>query len=158
VLFWDWRGEYDGPSIDSYRGVAEILRRRSFSARYVPARRPPGDGRLADEAAGLAYVLAELGRDLTIVWDEIALVCRSSDEEGGPGWLLRYARPQAIGVWWATQFPSRIPTVLLGETRRLFCFHLDHPAHLAPLRTYLDEPQLRELASLPPYDYLEVNK
>src|SRR2546425_374501 len=71
---------------------------------------------------------------------------------------LRYARPQRISVWWATQFPTRIPSVLLGETRQLYVFHLDHPAHLQALRLYLSEDDLRRVAALPPRQYLSIVK
>jgi hypothetical protein len=156
VLVWDWRGEYPGP-VAGLRDLPALFARRSFRARYCPVKRPPGGPGLIQEFNALAYVVAELGRDLLLVADEVKLLVENG-EENGVGWLLRYARPQGIGIAWATQTPTCLPSVLLGETRTLYVFHLDHPAHLSALRTALTPEELRRVAALPPYQYLTVNK
>lgn len=156
MLIWDWRGEYPG-RVAGLHDLPALFAKRSFRARYRPVKRPPGGASLIQEFNGLAWVIAELGRDLVLVADEIKLLV-DNGEENGIGWLLRYARPQRISIFWATQTPTCLPTVLLSETRRLFVFHLDHPSHLSALRTVLDPADCQRVAALPPFSYVTIDK
>ena len=150
VLFWDWRGEYDGQPV----GLSELpalFRRRSFTARYRPA-----DNNLVYEFNALCHVVRKLGAGLSFVVDEVALVTPSY-QEGGLGLLLRYSRPQGINLYWATQRPTRLPGVLISEVNQLYVFHLHNRADLSALGGMLSESDVNQVRSLAPHQYLTVH-
>ena len=150
VLFWDWRGEYDGKQIE-LGDLPALLQRRRFTAVYRPS-----DGDLVAEFDALAHVLRKLGHDLTLCVDEVAHVVPQY-REGGLGLLLRYSRPQRINILWATQRPTRLPGVLLSEANTLYVFHLHHPKDLQALGTVCAPADLARLPALPPHEYLTLN-
>ena len=150
VLFWDWRGEYDGEKV-TLEQLPALFRKKRFSAVYRP-----GNGDLVREFDALCHVARCIGRDFTFCCDEAALVTPGY-REGGLGLLLRYSRPQGINILWATQRACRIPGVLLSEANTLYVFHLHHRADLQALSTVLDPDDLGRVAALPPHEYLTIH-
>lgn len=151
-VIWDWRGEYPGLEV-TRRALAPILKKKTFAVRVRPTRWAP----LVDGFAALAHVISELGENLTVVCDEVALVTPDR-KEGGIGHLLRYARPQGIGLLWATQRPTGIPGILLSESRTLYCFHCDARADVSTLNQYVPLDVVEQIATLPPYKFVKVDK
>jgi hypothetical protein len=149
VLFWDWRGEYDGTRV-GLDDLPDLFHHKRFVAVYRP-----GAGDLVREFDALCHVVRCLGKDLTFCCDEIALVTPHY-REGGMGLLLRYSRPQRINLYWATQRAARIPGVLLSEVNTLYVFHLHGRGDLQALSTVLDPDDLGRVAALPPHQYLTV--
>jgi hypothetical protein len=133
--------------------LPQLFRRKSFTARIRPQRWES----LQHGFAALAHVVGELGENLTVICDEVALVTPDR-KEGGIGQILRYARPQRIGLLWATQRPTGIPGILLAETRTLYCFHCDARADRIALSGYLSEAELNQVATVPPYQFVTVHK
>lgn len=150
VIFWDWRGEYDGERVQ-LTDLPELFTRKRFVVRYCP-----GSGDLVKEFDALCHVVRCLGKDLTFCCDEIALVTPNY-REGGMGLLLRYSRPSRINLFWATQRAARIPGVLLSEVNRLYVFHLHQRADLQALSSVLSPDDLGRVAALPPHQYITVN-
>lgn len=150
MLFWDWRGEYDGETVDLH-GLPHLFKKKRFVGVYRP-----GAGDLVREFDALCHVVRCLGNDLTFCCDEISLVTPNY-KEGGFGLLLRYSRPQRINLFWATQRATRIPGVLMSEVNRLYVFHLHQRSDLQALSSVLDAEDLGRVAALPPHQYLTVN-
>lgn len=150
MLFWDWRGEYQGEQVGLH-DLPTLFQKKRFVAVYRP-----GAGDLVHEFDALCHVVRCLGQDLTFCCDEIALVTPNY-REGGMGLLLRYSRPQRINLLWATQRAARIPGVLMSEANRLYVFHLHQRSDLQALASVLDEEALGRVAALPPHEYLTVN-
>jgi hypothetical protein len=152
VLIWDWRGEYDGPIMER-ADLPALLPKKSFAARIRPNRLET----LPNGFAALAHVVTGLFSDVTVICDEVALVTPNRSE-GGIGQILRYARPQRIGLLWATQRPTGIPGILLAESRTLYCFHCDARADLIALSHYLREEEVHRVGLLPAREFLTVSK
>lgn len=93
---------------------------------------------------------------MVIVLDEIFLVCPNR-REGEVGMLLRYARERRIGLLWATQLPTHLPSVLLAVTKTLHVFHLHATGSLQVLRQWLSPEQLETVKALPPHESLTIN-
>lgn len=146
---WDWKDEYLGERVD-LRGVAELFTRRSFQARYVP----PKWGTIAHFEA-LAHIILCLGRDFTLLVDEVTTVTRRY-EEGGLCQILRFTRSQRVNVLWASQRPTHLPSTLLSEVNRLHVFHLHSRSDLVALSSILEPADLQRVAALPPHEYLTV--
>lgn len=153
VIFWDWRGEYEGERIHNLKELATILcsSRKRFTLVYRP-----GAGSLIYEFDALCHVVRCLGEDLTFCCDEISLVTPNY-KEGGFGLLLRYSRPQRINLFWATQRATRIPGVLMSEVNQLYVFHLHQRSDLQALANVVDAEALGRVAALPPHQYITVN-
>lgn len=150
VIFWDWRGEYDGERV-GLDDLPTLFQKKRFVAVYRP-----GAGDLVKEFDALCHVVRCLGKDLTFCCDEIALVTPNY-KEGGFGLLLRYSRPNRINLFWATQRATRIPGVLMSEINRLYVFHLHQRSDLQALANVIDPDDLGRVAALPPHHYLTVN-
>ena len=150
MLFWDWRGEYEGQAV-GLSDLPALFARRSFTARYRPA-----DGNLMAEFNAVAHVVRKLGADLSFCVDEVALVTPQY-QEGGIGLLLRYSRPQKINLYWATQRPTRLPGVLISEVNQLYVFHLHNRADLSALSGILDDAEVNRVRGLAPHQYLTVH-
>lgn len=130
-----------------------MLKRKSFAVRIRPDRLET----LINGFSALAHIVTNLFADVTVICDEVALVTPNRSE-GGVGQILRYARPQRIGLLWATQRPTGIPGILLGETRQLYCFHCDARADLLVLGGFIGERELGRVATLPPREFITVSK
>jgi hypothetical protein len=152
TIIWDWRGEYDGPTLDR-ADLPTLLKQKSFCIRVRPNRLET----LPNGFAALAHLVTALFADVTIICDEVALVTPNRTE-GGIGQILRYARPQRIGLLWATQRPTGIPGILLAETRMLYCFHCDARADLIALSHYLPESKVGRIGLLPVREFITVSK
>lgn len=107
--------------------------------------------------AALAHLVTALFSDVTVICDEVALVTPNR-AEGGIGAILRYARPQGIGLLWSTQRPTGIPGILLAETRTLYCFHCDARADIIALTHYLRPDEVARIGLLPAREFLTVSK
>ena len=60
---------------------------------------------------------------------------------------VQMGRQKEIGVWCATQRPSRIPIPLLSESEHTFTFRLRHPADLKRMAEYTDPRVLTDPAT-----------
>lgn len=147
---WDWKGEYAGDVISTFGDVAALFHRPRFRAVY----RAPLWGTVKEFDA-LCHVLLRLGSDCLFAVDEVSTVC-DRYTEGGLGQLLRLSREQRISLAWATQKPTRLPSVFLSELNRLHVFHLHGRSDLIALSDVMDDAELKRVAALPPHDYLTV--
>jgi energy-coupling factor transporter ATP-binding protein EcfA2 len=79
-------------------------------------------------------------REQTILYiDEVAMVIPSAQRlPNGLARLIQQGRQRGIGVWNATQRPSRIPIPILSESEHHFVFRLRHPADLRRMAEYTD--------------------
>lgn len=150
-IVWDWKGEYGGHVVTSLSDIPSLFDRPRFRAVY----RAPLWGTVKEFDA-LCHVLLRCGSDFLFSVDEAATVCRGY-AEGGLGQLLRLTRSQAISIVWATQKPTRLPSVYLSELNRLHCFHLHGRHDLIALSDLIGPEDLKRVAALPPHQHLTLN-
>lgn len=157
VLHWDIEDEYSGERV-TLADLPGLLSRKAFHATYRPryAKRPE---ELPQEFEALAYLLLALkkSRELLLTVDE-ALAIFPKTGSGGLGSLLLRGRKRGIHLIYATQYLSRLPHVLLGQTRELVLFNLDGRGDQQVLRSYCPDDVMRRVASLPPHQFVIINK
>ena len=87
------------------------------------------------------------GRGHTIAYvDEVMAITPQTKLPDMFAMCVQMGRQKEIGVWCATQRPSRIPVPLLSESEHTFTFRLRHPADIKRMAEYTDPRVLEDPA------------
>lgn len=82
-----------------------------------------------------------------VVVDEVYLLVKQNNMAPGYGAVIQLGRERGVGVWHATQRPSRIPLNIISESEDIFAFRLRNPDDQKRIADYTNPAILQKEAS-----------
>lgn len=73
-----------------------------------------------------------------VVVDEVYLLVKQNNMAPGYGACIQLGRERGVGVWHATQRPSRVPINIISESEDVFAFRLRNPNDQERIAEYTD--------------------
>ena len=99
----------------------------------------PGSEIMTDPfAADWFFWWAYNRQNTLVVVDEVALLVRQNNMAPGYAACIQMGREIGVGVWHATQRPSRIPINVISESEDIFAFRLRNPDDQKRIADYTD--------------------